>query len=82
MANKQARALSDGDANGVKFRCNDIVEGEAKVIKDLEKSGVVDSAPEAVAYALSEGSQVVLLEVFAEVEPEAAPEQTTQNPLI
>jgi len=66
MANKQARALTDGVVNGVAFRCNDVVEGDAKVIAGLESGGQVDSNNAAVKYARSLSDKVVVLAGDAE----------------
>lgn len=72
MANKQARALADGAGIGVSFRCNDVVEGDSKLITEMEKGGVVDSDPDAVTYAKSLSDKVVLLS--------AASQDATENP--
>lgn len=61
MAKKQARALADGEHNGVAFTCNAVVEADAAVIALLENDGAVDSSKEAVAYAKSLSKQVVAL---------------------
>lgn len=45
----KARALVDCVVDGKAYRCNELVTGSAKAIKQAEKEGVVDSNSAAVA---------------------------------
>lgn len=56
-ATVRARVLSDFDTYGLK--AGQIFEGEKSVTDELAALGVVDVHPDAVAYAESEGAEVV-----------------------
>ncbi|MDB6061555.1 MAG: hypothetical protein JWM78_1658 [Verrucomicrobiaceae bacterium] len=73
MAKKQARVLRDDVGNGVAFAVGQVVEGSAKLIKELEASGAVDSADDAVAYALEQGGKVITLDTVVEEPPKDPP---------
>ncbi len=53
MELKQARVLVDSIINGVDCKANQVVEGEASIIKSAVKDGVLDDAKAAIDYALS-----------------------------
>lgn len=60
MANKKARILVDTFVDGVPYKCNQIIEAEESVIKDLVKAGEADASAPAVKYMLEEaGADVV-----------------------
>ncbi len=70
MAKKQARVLAGHTVGSVSIKCNQIVEGDAALIGDLEKSGIVDTDKGAVAYAKTLGDDVISIDA---VQPEQAP---------
>lgn len=53
----QARVIFDLPQYGA--RVNDIIEGDARLIKSLKDAGNVDPDKDAVAYAKSEGGAVI-----------------------
>lgn len=53
----KARVLVDID--NAKIKCGQVIRADEKVIKSLKDGGIVDNAPEAVAYAESQGQKVV-----------------------
>lgn len=61
MAKIQARALSQFYDGGNMINPNDLVEGEAALIKALEKHGTLDSSKGAIAYCKEISAKVVAI---------------------
>ena len=59
MAKVQARALVQFSDAGNKINANDLVEGDAALIKSMGKAGLVDSDKDAVAYCKSLGAKPI-----------------------
>lgn len=59
MAKVQARALSQFSDSGNKINANDLVEGDAALIKSMGKAGLVDTDKDAVAYCKSLGAKPI-----------------------
>lgn len=60
MAIKKARILVDTTVDGVPYKCNQVIEADEAVIKELVKAGEADASAPAVKYMLDEvGSDVV-----------------------
>lgn len=61
MAKTQARVLSHFYDNGKSINPNDLVEGDAGLIKTLEKAGVVDSGKASVSYCKENGATAIAI---------------------
>lgn len=61
MAKIQARALSQFYDSGKSINPNDLVEGDAALIKALEKAGVVCSEKASVAYCKDNGATAIAI---------------------
>jgi hypothetical protein len=60
MAIKKARILVDTTVDGVTYKCNQVIEADEAVVKELVKAGEADASAQAVKYMLDEvGSDVV-----------------------
>lgn len=55
---KKARVLVASLIGLITYRANDVIELDDKLAAQLEKQGVIDTNPAAVAYAIEEGAEV------------------------
>lgn len=55
---KKARVLITTPIGLITYRANDVIELDDKLAAQLEKQGVIDTNPAAVAYAIEEGAEV------------------------
>ncbi len=60
-ARKSARVLVNADVFGVAVVPNDVVDLPGDVADQLQKEGVIDTHPDAVAYAVSTGAEVQVI---------------------
>lgn len=60
MATKKARILVDTTVDGIPYKCNNVIEADESVIKDLVKSGEADASAPAVKYMLEEAGADVI----------------------
>lgn len=67
---KKARVLIATMIGLTTYRANDVIELDDKLAAQLEKEGVIDTNPAAVAYAIEEG---------AEVQKHISPKKSTQK---
>lgn len=67
---KKARVLVASLIGLITYRANDVIELDDKLAAQLEKQGVIDTNPAAVAYAIEEG---------AEVQKHVSPKKSTQK---
>lgn len=59
MAKIQARVLAPFYDGGKQINPNNLVEGDADLIKSMEKNGTVDTNKAAVAYCKDEGATAI-----------------------
>lgn len=61
MANKKARILVDKLIDGVQYKCNQVIDADSALIKELVKEGAVDDHPSAVKHCTdNEGEEPIL----------------------
>lgn len=60
MANKKARVLHNQTIGEVEYKCNQVIEADAALIKELVKQGYVDDSAESVKYCIdNEGAKPI-----------------------
>lgn len=67
---KKSRVLIATMIGLISYRANDVIELDDKLAAQLEKQGVIDTNPAAVAYAIEQG---------AEVQKHVSPKKQTQQ---
>lgn len=61
MANKKARILVDKNIDGVHYKCNQVIDADSALIKELVKEGAADDHPDAVKHCIdNEGAEPIL----------------------
>lgn len=74
MATKKARMLVDHDVEGLRYKCNSIIEADAAIIKQLVKDGMADDTAAAVKHLEGEGVEAIVHVSRAEAEAKAKAE--------
>jgi len=71
VATKLIRLLTDKDIDGIKYRCNDLVEIDEDVAKALEDDGAADGHEIAIEYVMAVERREVLKHPEGENKPKS-----------